>query len=155
MDTMSYVVSVAAVSQWADTLEDVTLLVSADHECGGLVPDPAAVQGVLPDVDWRWGEHTNARIDLFGRGPGLEWFDGEIRDHAWVHALVQSRITGEDLVEPAKQLAPDGHLAELRHESAVQTHESSYGVGHNQLDALWLDADESGLAIGLEGLFKW
>jgi alkaline phosphatase len=154
-ETLAFDDAVATVAEWADSHEDVTLLVTADHECGGLVPDPAAVKGVLPDVGWRWGEHTNARIEVFGRGPGAEWFDGEVRDHAWVHALVQSRITGEALVEPAKQLAPDGHLAELRHQSASQIHESSYGLGHNQLDALWLDADASGLAIGVEGLFKW
>lgn len=45
-------------------------------------------------------------------------------------------------------------MADLRHLAAQQTHPSSYGPGHNQLDNLWLDADPSGLAVGLEGVFK-
>jgi alkaline phosphatase len=153
-ETLAFDDAIASVSAWASEHENVTLLVTADHECGGLVPDPAAAKGELPDVAWRWGEHTNARVDMFASGPGAEAFDGEVRDHTWTHAVLRSRITGDTLVEPELQLAPDGHLADLRHQAATQAHESSYGPGNNQLDALWLDADADGLAIGIEGLFK-
>jgi hypothetical protein len=154
-ETLALDEAVEAVAQWADARENVTLLVTADHECGGLEPDPDATVGVLPDVGWRWLEHTNARVDVFGSGPGTEVFAAQVRDHAWIHAVLHSRVTGAAIEEPERQLAPDGHLAELRHEAATQSHESSYGVGNNQLDAMWLDADEAGLAIGIEGVFKW
>ncbi len=154
-ETLAFDDAIAAVAAWADAHDDVTLLVTADHECGGLVPDPAAVKGQVPQVTWRWGEHTNARVDVFASGPGSEVFDGEVRDHAWVHAVLAGRVAGEDPVAPPRQFAPDGHLAELQHQAVAQTYESSYGVGHNQLDALWLDADATGLAIGIEGVMKW
>jgi alkaline phosphatase len=153
-ETLAFDDAIEAVAGWAAEHEDVTLVVTADHECGGLEPDPSASEGVLPDVTWRWDQHTNARVDVFAQGPGTEVFAGEVRDHAWVHAVLASRVAGDELAPPVEQFAPDGHLAELDWDAATQVLESSYGAGHNQMDALWLDADATGLAIGIEGLFK-
>ncbi len=153
-ETIAFDETIEAVAGWAAAHDDVTLLVTADHECGGLEPDPGATEGVVPNVTWRWDQHTNARVDVFAQGPGTEVFADEVRDHAWVHAVLASRVSGDAWVEPAPQFAADGHLAELHWEAASQTLESSYGVGHNEMNTLWLDADDTGLAIGIEGLFK-
>lgn len=147
--------TVDRVAAWAAGRDDVTLIVTADHECGGLeVVAPAAV-GVEPQVSWRWGNHTNARVDVFAGGPLADTFDGALRDHRWVHAVAAARLRGEALVEPAPVLIPDGNLADLRHTAATQVNASGFGEGFNQLDALRLDADARGLAIGIEGLFEW
>jgi alkaline phosphatase len=153
-ETLAFDEAVEGVALWARDRDDVTVLVTADHECGGLVPDGPATAGAVPEVQWRWGQHTNARVDIFASGQGVQDFDGTVRDHRWVHAAMASRVTGERLSAPDRRPVPDGRMADLRHLAAQQTHPSSYGPGHNQLDNLWLDADPSGLAVGLEGVFK-
>lgn len=146
-ETIAFDDAVKEVAAWAASRDDVLLLVTADHECGGLE--------VVPDVSWRWNEHTNARVDIFGMGPGSEIFDGQVFDHRWVHAALVAQLTEQALIPPERLLVPDGHLDDLRHRAAEQTTTTDFGVGINQLDALWVDADERGLAIGVEGLFQW
>ncbi len=146
--------AVDAVQSWAEGRE-VTILVTADHESGGLhvvTPEPA---GTLPEVTWRWGDHTNARVDLYGAGPGAELFAGQLRDPTWVHAAIEARLTDSAVVPPPTVLTADGHLADLRYRAVDQTAATGFGAGFNQLDALYLDADRNGLAIGIEGLFEW
>jgi alkaline phosphatase len=153
-ETLAFDEAVRAVSEWAASREDVTILVTADHECGGLdviAPRPA---GVLPDVTWRWGEHTNARVDIFGSGPGSELLDGVVADHVAVHAVIEALLLGEAPSLPERTLQPDGNLGELRHLAASQLNATSFGAGFNQLDALRVDADAYGLAVGVEGVFE-
>lgn len=146
-ETIAFDQTVKEVAAWAEAKGDVLLLVTADHECGGLELDP--------EVRWRWGDHTNARVDIFGMGPGSERFSDSLLDHRWVHAALLSQLTGDGFVEPEHVLVPDGNLNDLRHRVVEQTVESDFGVGFNQLDALWVDANDRGLAIGIEGIFQW
>jgi hypothetical protein len=146
-ETVDFDKAVEAVAAWAATRPDVLLLVTADHECGGLALEP--------EVSWRWEEHTNARVDIFGSGSGSEIFNGELRDHRWVHAALAAQLTGEAFVPPPPMLVADGHLADMQHQVAQQTLVTDFGPGLNQLDSLWVDADERGLALGVEGVFQW
>jgi alkaline phosphatase len=154
-ETVAFDDTVRAVSEWASGRTDVTLIVTADHECGGLEVITPYGPGQVPDVAWRWGNHTNARIDVHGSGPGTEVLDGELRDHAWVHAVASAALEGTAVVAPTGGLRPDGRLDDLRFVAATQTVASGFGAGFNQLDALRLDADEYGLSIGIEGVFEW
>src|SRR5690606_8491481 len=110
-ETIAFDDAVRAVATWAQDHDDVLLLVTADHECGGLE--------LVPEVSWRWGAHTNARVDVFGKGPGSSIFTSEVLDHRWVHAALRAGLTGEALVPPADLLVPDGKLADLTHEVAT------------------------------------
>lgn len=154
-ETLAFDEAVAAVRAWARERGDVTLMVTADHECGGLevVRDNGA--GALPDVRWRWGNHTNARVDVFAEGPGTEVLHGAVRNHRWIHAVARARLTGEPFAPPPRVPVADGHLADLRHAVVMQAVESGFGAGFNRLDALWLDADRHGLVVGVEGLAQW
>lgn len=154
-ETLAFDAAVEAVAGWIADRPRATLLVTADHECGGLRIVQPHDAGTLPDVEWRWGQHTNARVDLFGAGPGAAVFDGARLDHRWVHAAAVAALTGEPLQEPEADLVADGNLADLRWRAAEQSLESGFGAGYNQLDALWVDADARGLSIGIEGLFEW
>ncbi len=154
-ETLALDDTVAAVAAWAGTRQDVTLIVTADHECGGLTVERPHAMGVLPDVSWRWLVHTNARVDVFAQGPGAEVFDDALRDQRWVYAVSRARLTGEPLVTPPRVAIPDGHLADLRYHVSTQTLSSGFGPGRSQLDGLYLDADRYGLSIGVEGLFAW
>jgi alkaline phosphatase len=146
-ETRAFDEAVAAVAAWAAQQGDVTLLVTADHECGGLRPSP--------EVTWRWDLHTNARVDIFGMGPGSEQFDGATLDHTWVHAIIAAQLEERATKPPPVVLTPDGHLLDLRYEATSQSLTTDFGVGFNQFESLYVDVDEHGLAIGLEGLFEW
>lgn len=153
-ETLAFDDAVAAVTAWARGRGNVTVLVTADHECGGLeivTPRPA---GEYPAVRWRWGNHTNARVPLFAEGPGTEPVAGVV-DHRWIYEISRARIDGDAFVLPGPEPIPDGELGDLRHRAAVQTVATGYGAGFNQLDALHLDATPYGLHVGVEGLFEW
>jgi alkaline phosphatase len=150
--------AIRAVAAWTAEHpdDDVTLLVVADHECGGLtVTGPPGAPGEYPRVAWRWGNHTNTRIEVHGMGPGAAPFAGAVRDHTWVHAALLAAIEARPFTEPPLTLAPDGDLADLRHLAATQTLPSAFGPGYNELGALYLDADGDSLALGVEGVFEW
>jgi alkaline phosphatase len=154
-ETLTFDDTIAMVTQWARARGNVTLLVTADHETGGLeivVPHPA---GEYSEVRWRWGNHTNARVAIFGDGPGADVIDGAVVDHRWVHAIGMSRIDDAPLDVPGREPIPDGELGDLRHRAAVQEVATGYGEGFNELDAMWLDATPRGLFVGIEGLFQW
>jgi alkaline phosphatase len=73
---------VQANSNWGETL----LIVTGDHETGyltGPTPDPANPTwmpvvnngaGVLPGMQWNFGEHTNQLIPFFAKGDDGRWF---------------------------------------------------------------------------------
>lgn len=154
-ETLAFDDAVRAAAEWADGRSDVTLIVTADHECGGLKVITPFGAGEVPDVAWRWDRHTNVRVDVFARGPGADVFDGELRDHTWVHAAVAAGLEGRAVVEPEPVITPDGHTGDLRHLAATQQVTSGFGAGFNQLDALRVDSDAHGLGIGVEGVFQW
>lgn len=154
-ETVAFDEAVRAVSQWAAGRDDVSLVVTADHECGGLEVITPYGPGQVPDVAWRWGQHTNTRVAVHGSGPHTDVLDGVVRDHAWVHAVASAVIEGGAVVAPPIELVPDGNLGELRFVASTQSVPSGFGPGFNQLDALRLDADPHGLALGVEGVFEW
>lgn len=154
-ETLDFDDTVALVTAWARARGNTTVIVTADHECGGLEIATPRAAGEYPDVRWRWGAHTNARVGIFADGPGAAVVDDAVVDHRWVHAIGVARIDGAPFVTPGREPIPDGELRDLRHRAAVQEVTSGYGVGWNQLDALWLDATPRGLFVGIEGLFEW
>jgi alkaline phosphatase len=54
------------------------VIVTADHECGGLKVVEPAGKGVLPKVTWSSGGHTNVRVPLYAWGAGSERFAGQL-----------------------------------------------------------------------------
>jgi alkaline phosphatase len=153
-ETTAFDDTVEGVAQWAAGRDDVTLIVTSDHECGGLEVVAGHGAGTLPDVRWRWLQHTNAPVGVYARGPGTEVFDGATIDHRTIHRVIESRLRGVPYEAPPAERIPDGRLADLPHVAAMQANMSGFGAGYNQLDALHLAADEHGLALGVAGLFE-
>jgi alkaline phosphatase len=148
-ETLAFDDTVAEVVAWAEARGNTTVIVTADHECGGLqVVD-------YPQVTWRWGNHTNARVAVYGAGPGTEVLDGALVDHRWIYEIARARVDGDAFVEPGRAPVPDGEFADLRHRVVEQSAPSGFGAGFNQLDALYLDATDDGLYLGVEGVFQW
>jgi alkaline phosphatase len=153
-ETIAFDEAVAAVANWAAGRPDVQLIVTADHECGGLDVVTPNGQGNLPAVAWRWLLHTNSRIRIFGQGPLTQNLVG-IHDHTYVYQLMRAHLFGEIFTPPPLVLTADGNLEDLRHTAVSQTAPTAFGTGINELNDLRLDADEYGLFIGVEGLFEW
>lgn len=156
-ETLAFDEAIAAVHAWQLASDaDVTLVITADHECGGMtIIAPPAEAGALPSVSWRRDQHTNTRVDVFAAGKGTDTLDGRIVDHTDIHALLAARIDRTAVVDPVLVLTPDGSLSDLRYRVVDQAAETGFGIGYNQLDSLHIDASERGLAIGVEGVFEW
>ncbi len=156
LETASLDEAVAVAATWAETLDETpTIVVTADHECGGLAVSGGGPAGTVPESDWRWGSHTNADIPVFGLGDLTGVFDGQRLDNTWVHAVLASAIAGDRTVTaPAESLLVDGRTEDLGPPVATQAWETSFGLGFNQLDALRITADTDGLWIGVDGVFE-
>ncbi len=156
-ETASLDEAVAAAVSWADAgAYDPTLLVTADHECGGLDVSGGGTAGTVPDSAWRWGNHTNADVPVFGRGPFADTIDGQRIDNTWVHAVLAAAVTGASAVTaPVESLLVDGRTTDLGAAVTTQSWETSFGVGYNQLDALRITADEEALWVGVDGVFEF
>ncbi len=101
LETLAFDQAVRAVAEWAEGRDYVTIIVSADHETGGVEILANRGKGVMPSVSWEGSEHTDADVYMYGRGPGLGQLDGQRRNHTWVFAAVSALITGEPFTAPA------------------------------------------------------
>lgn len=152
-ETLAFDETVAAVMAWSESRSDVTILVTADHETGGMHVNGPTEIDQPPDVSWRWGNHTNATVRSFGRGPGTQVFDGVTRDHRWVHAALAGLIQGETIVPPSVILA-NGSLEDLIGPTVGQQRLNPEDAA-TRLTRLTMAADDRGLGVGIEGLYRW
>ncbi|MDC7234689.1 MAG: alkaline phosphatase [Spirochaetales bacterium] len=77
-ETLEFHRTVNAIIDWADGREDVLVIVTADHETGGLSVLENRAEGILPAVSWSTDYHTGVAVSYFvwgeqaGRFTGLE-----------------------------------------------------------------------------------
>ncbi len=156
-ETLAFDEAIKAVHEWQQTSDaEVTLVITADHECGGMtIESHSGSAGDLPEVSWRWGNHTNARVDVFADGTGADKLDGLVIDFTQLHAFLAGRVDGVASVQPPRVLTPDGSFNDLRYAVSTQTAVTGFGEGFNQLDVLHVDADANGIAVGVQGVFEW
>ncbi|MDG1479238.1 MAG: alkaline phosphatase [Myxococcota bacterium] len=154
-ETLAFDATVELVHTWLAEQDNALLIVTADHETGGLeLLKPGAI-GEYSEVAWRSREHSNAAIALHATGAGAEVFDGQSIHHPWIHATVSAHLEARAVVPPEVPLLPDGMLSDHRWRASEQQQITDFGSGFNQLDALTLDVSSDGLFIGVEGLFEW
>ena len=153
-ETLAFDDAVRAAADWADGRADTTLLVTSDHETGGLDVVGDAPAGTLATVRWRWRHHTNRRVGVWGRGPLTAVFDGEVVDHAWVHGVVAARISGAQFAPPQRPQLPDGELDDMQ---LAWTTPAAVVVekGVHAIRSLHVGAGTEGLQIGVGGDFSW
>ena len=74
LETLEFSRSVAAVLDWAKGRGDTLIVVTADHETGGLKVLGNNGKNEWPDVSWSTGGHTAAYVPVYATGPGAQSF---------------------------------------------------------------------------------
>jgi hypothetical protein len=80
-------------------------------------------------------------------------FDGERLDGLWVNAVLAAAIEQRAVVEPHIVPLVDGWLDDIGDPVTVQTLDTDYGAGFDQLDAMRVTADADGVRVGIDGVF--
>ena len=77
-ETLEFAKAFQAVIQWMGRRDDTLVIVTADHECGGLWVVQPKGAGEYPDVFWASKGHTGANVPLYALGPGAERLEGVV-----------------------------------------------------------------------------
>ena len=75
-ETLEFARTFQVVYDWAKTRNDTLLIVTADHECGGLKVMKERRKGLMPEVFWATDDHTGANVPIYVVGEGAEEFSG-------------------------------------------------------------------------------
>jgi len=80
------------VRSWASGHRENTLLiVTADHETGGLTVTANNGAGTAPDVTWSTSGHTATNVGVYASGPGADRVTGTL-DNTDIHAIVMTAL---------------------------------------------------------------
>ena len=65
-----------AVLDWAEKDGNTLVVVTADHETGGLTLPSGDIEAGINEPRFYWGSHTGVMVPVFAYGPGAERFSG-------------------------------------------------------------------------------
>ncbi len=86
-ETEEFSNTVAGVIAWAAGRDDTLVVVTADHETGGLTVLGDNGAGVLPTVSWSTGGHTGADVPVYAWGVGADRFGGVMNKTDFYEAI--------------------------------------------------------------------
>lgn len=106
-ETLEFDKAVQEVVTWAADRNDTLVIVTADHDTGGLSIIENKGQGEFPDVRWKTFAHTNADVPVFAWGPGSELVTGQL-DNTDIHriTIANSGDAPEECPEPEENPGP-------------------------------------------------
>ena len=76
IETVEFDAAVREALEWTGSREDTLIVVTADHETGGLSVVEGRGQGQFPAVTWSTGNHTDADVPVYATGPNSESVTG-------------------------------------------------------------------------------
>jgi len=96
-ETLEFSRAVQTAVDWIrrSALRDTLILVTADHETGGLEVLAGMGIGRYPDVVWTSTGHTGANVPIYAWGSSSEWVAG-VMDNTWIYHV----LTGGPRVVP-------------------------------------------------------
>jgi alkaline phosphatase len=90
--------AVSVASAWAAGHTDTLIIVTADHETGGMQVVSSHGKGNAPEVAWSTIGHTARNAPLYAIGPGERLF-GAFNDNTAIHDLLTSSQSPPEAVE--------------------------------------------------------
>ena len=75
-ETIEFAKTLQVAIEWARGRTDTLIIVTADHETGGLKVLENNGQGNFPTVSWSTGGHTTTNIPVYGWGPNADRISG-------------------------------------------------------------------------------
>ncbi len=75
-ETIEFDRTVRLITEWASGRDDTLIIVTADHETGGLAITGDSDRGEFPDVTWSTPDHTDVDVRVYATGPGANLFVG-------------------------------------------------------------------------------
>lgn len=81
--------TLSVITNWATRRGDTLVVVTADHETGGLHVLKDRGAGLAPEVTWTTLGHTAADVSVYAWGPGSERFTG-VMDNTDVPRLIKA-----------------------------------------------------------------
>ncbi|MGR5252045.1 alkaline phosphatase [Vibrio astriarenae] len=87
-ETIKFDESVKEAVDWAVARDDTMVIVTADHETGGLELLKTNGAGEVPEVSWLWGNHTNVPVPMFAWGVNADVVHGRSVDNTSVHSIM-------------------------------------------------------------------
>lgn len=92
LETIEFSDAVAKALDWARSHPDTLILVTADHETGGLEVVKNNGAGVIPTVSWTTSGHTAANVPVYGWGDGAERVSG-IMENTDIFQIMMKSVT--------------------------------------------------------------
>ncbi|MFC1452655.1 alkaline phosphatase [Verrucomicrobiota bacterium] len=86
-ETVEFDNAVDAALSWAAKRDDTLMIVTADHECGGLRVLADNEAGIEPDVSWTTTGHTGTNVGVWAWGPRSQQVSG-VLDNTDIHGIV-------------------------------------------------------------------
>jgi len=96
-ETLEFDRAFKRVMYWAKDRDDTIIIVTADHECGGLKVIKGYGRGIMPEVFWGTEAHTGVNVPIYAFGQGAEEFAGVI-DNTDIYKICM-KLTSESPVE--------------------------------------------------------
>ncbi len=87
-ETLEFAKAFQVALNWAQNRDDTLIIVTADHECGGLKVVKERRKGFMPEVIWASEDHTGLNVPVYTTGPGAEEFAGFI-DNTEIFTIIE------------------------------------------------------------------
>ncbi len=100
-ETIEFAKAIQIAVDWAEKRNDTLIVITADHETGGLKVIKNNGKGNLPDVTWSTGGHTGVNVPLYATGKNAKRFEGIIDNTDIFKLITQPDITPAAVVEKA------------------------------------------------------
>lgn len=102
-ETLEFDRAVQVVTAWAAQRTDTLVIVTADHETGGLAVVSPSAKGEMPQVTWLHKNHTGADVRAFATGVGADAITGKLDNTDIPKIILKSAgLTQQATTRPAK-----------------------------------------------------
>ena len=92
-ETIEFSNAAEVVFNWAAIRTDTLIIVTADHETGGLEIDSNNGAGSFPDVTWSTTGHTAQDVPIYARGVNAYLLKGKI-DNTEIYSVMKTALIG-------------------------------------------------------------